>query len=50
MIDQILLGHNQFFGVNHLAANAGNERAAYFSDMDRIMEMINFPMTRASKR
>lgn len=42
MIDQILLGHNQFFGVNHLAANAGNERAAYFSDMDRIMEMINF--------
>ena len=23
-IDPILLGHNQFFGVNHLEAGAGN--------------------------
>lgn len=42
MIDKILLGHNQFFGVNHLSAQGGNERAAYFSDTQRIMEMIRF--------
>lgn len=42
MIDQILLGHNQFFGVNHLSAQGGNERAAYFSDVTRIMEMIHY--------
>jgi len=42
MIDRIILGHNQFFGVNHLEAQAGNEREAYFSDTARIMDIINF--------
>ena len=42
MIDPIILGHNQFFGVNHLMAQAGNERAAYFSDVTRIMDMVQF--------
>ena len=42
MIDKILLGHNQFFGVNHLSAQGGNERAAYFSETGRIMDMIHF--------
>lgn len=42
MIDPILLGHNQFFGVNHLSAQGGNERAAFFSDVARIMEMVNY--------
>ena len=39
-IDPILLGHNQFFGVNHLEAGAGNARAIYFSDTARILEVI----------
>ena len=42
MIDRILLGHNQFFGVNHLDAEVGNQKAARFSDKSRIMEIINF--------
>ncbi len=42
MIDPIILGHNQFFGVNHLMAQAGNERAAYFSDVSRILDMVRF--------
>jgi hypothetical protein len=42
MIDKIILGHNQFFGVNHLTAQTGNEREAYFSNISRIMDIINF--------
>lgn len=42
MIDPIILGHNQFFGVNHLSAKAGNERGAQFSDSKRIMEIVNY--------
>ena len=42
MIDQIILGHNQFFGVNHLESQTGNQRAAHFSEVARIMEIINF--------
>ena len=42
MIDPIILGHNQFFGVNHLDAQAGNNRGAFFSDTRRIIEMVNF--------
>ena len=40
MIDRIILGHNQFFGVNHLAAQTGNQREAYFSDLSRIMALM----------
>jgi hypothetical protein len=42
MIDRIVLGHNQFFGVNHLDAQAGDKKAAAFSDASRIMEVIEF--------
>lgn len=42
MLDPIVLGHNQFFGVNHLVAEAGNQREAYFSDVSRIMHIIHF--------
>jgi len=41
-IDPIILGHNQFFGVSHLAAQSGNEKAAHFSDVQRIMDVIRF--------
>jgi len=36
----IVLGHNPFFGVDHLSAARGSERAAYFSDPNRILSTI----------
>lgn len=42
MIDKIILGHNQFFGVNHLMAQTGNEKHAYFNDISRIKHVIDF--------
>lgn len=36
----ITLGHNQFFGVDHLSAARGAERARHFSDPERIMALI----------
>ena len=42
MLDKILLGHNQFFGVNHLDAQVGNQKEAQFGEVNRIMDIINF--------
>jgi hypothetical protein len=42
MIDRIILGHNQFFGVNHLMAQAGDQKEAYFSDISRILSLLHF--------
>jgi len=42
MIDRIILGHNQFFGVNHLDAKTGDSKAAHFSEVSRIMNVIDF--------
>jgi hypothetical protein len=36
-IDPILLGHNPFFGIDHLSQARGNEKAAQFSDVERIV-------------
>jgi hypothetical protein len=36
----IVLGHNAFFGVDHLSAARGAERAAAFSDPKRVMETV----------
>jgi hypothetical protein len=41
-IDPIVLGHNPFFGVNHLSKDHGAAREAQFADTQRIMEMIRF--------
>lgn len=49
MIDRIILGHNQFFGVNHLAAQRGNEKHAYFNDTSRIKHIINFSFDHGAK-
>jgi hypothetical protein len=43
-IDPILLGHNSFFGVNHLSSEAGAAREAQFEDTGRILEIINVAM------
>lgn len=39
--DRIVLGHNAFFGTNHLSAARGAERAAYFADPRRILGVIH---------
>jgi hypothetical protein len=36
----IVLGHNAFFGVDHLSSDRGAERAAYFSDPARIVDVV----------
>ena len=36
----IVLGHNAFFGVDHLSTHRGTERAAYFADPARIVSVV----------
>jgi len=42
MMDKIILGHNQFFGVDHLNSQTGNAKEAYFGEMKRILDIIHF--------
>jgi hypothetical protein len=39
-LDPILLGHNPFFGVNHLSAERGAATAERFEDAQRIADML----------
>lgn len=39
--DGIVLGHNAFFGVDHLSSARGAERAAHFADPVRVLEVIH---------
>ena len=38
--DKIILGHNQFFGTDHMSAERGAERAGYFSKIDNVIQII----------
>jgi len=40
-LPRIVLGHNAFFGVDHLSTRRGAERAAYFSDIENVMAVVN---------
>ena len=40
-LKKIVLGHNQFFGVDHLSVERGAQRAAFFSDNQRVIDMIH---------
>jgi hypothetical protein len=40
--DPIVVGHNSFFGVDHLSSARGQQREAYFSNPVRIIETIEF--------
>ncbi|MBL4888933.1 MAG: hypothetical protein JKX97_02790 [Candidatus Lindowbacteria bacterium] len=42
--DPIILGHNQFFGVDHLNSEKGAQRAIKFSDMRNITGIIEYSM------
>ena len=39
-LKKIVIGHNQFFGVNHLSASRGAITSAYFSDLKNVLNMI----------
>ena len=39
-IPRVVLGHNQFFGVDHLSSQRGAERAAYFADVRNVLTVI----------
>jgi hypothetical protein len=40
VLSGIVLGHNAFFGVDHLSAARGSERAIHFSDPSRVIDVI----------
>ena len=40
--DKIILGHNQFFGTDHMSSERGAERARYFSKIDNVIKIIRF--------
>ena len=39
-LKKIVIGHNQFFGVNHLSASRGAATSAYFSDVQNVLKMM----------
>lgn len=40
-VDPLILGHNAFFGVNHLSAETGNCTAQQFQDVSRIVDLVD---------
>lgn len=40
--DPIVIGHNSFFGVDHLSATRGQQREAHFAIPSRIVEVIEW--------
>jgi len=40
--DKIILGHNQFFGTDHMSVERGSERANYFSKIENVIHIIRF--------
>ncbi len=38
--DKIILGHNQFFGTDHMSSERGAQRASYFSDIENVIKII----------
>jgi len=40
--DKIILGHNQFFGTDHMSAERGAERASYFNKIENVIDIIRF--------
>jgi len=39
-LPQLVLGHNAFFGVDHLSSRRGSERAAYFANIDNVLSVV----------
>ncbi len=41
-MDSIILGHNQFMGVNHLSQEAARDKAVYLNGLHSSIEMVRF--------
>jgi hypothetical protein len=41
-IDPIILGHNQFIGVDHLSQDRARDRVQKFSNVQNVLDIINF--------
>jgi len=41
-IDPIILGHNQFVGVDHLSQDRARDRIEHFSDTQKILDVISY--------
>jgi len=39
-LDRIILGQNQFFGVNHISDNRGNETQAFFNNINNVINFL----------
>ncbi len=46
--DKIILGHNQFFGTDHMSSVRGAERATYFSNIDNVIKIIKYAHERGA--
>ncbi len=42
VLDPVVLGHNSFFGVDHLSRQRGEARAALFERTEAILDMVRF--------
>jgi hypothetical protein len=42
VLDKIILGHNQFFGINHMSSERGVVREQYFSNINNIIGLIKY--------
>lgn len=47
-LDKIILGENQFFGINHLSAARGAATAQYFNQIDRIIDIVRYAYSKGA--
>lgn len=48
-IDQVILGDNQFFGVNHMSQDKGKETYEHFKDLTEIKRILNYALSKGVK-
>lgn len=49
MIDQIILGDNQFFGVNHMSQDKGRQTYEQFKDLEEIKRILKYGLSKGVK-
>lgn len=48
-IDKVILGDNQFFGVNHMSQDRGHETYEQFKDLQEIKRILNYALDKGVK-
>jgi hypothetical protein len=43
-IDPIIMGHNQFFGVDHLSVSRGSDKEKHFSNLQNVLDLVRYAM------